>query len=128
MLELVMKDTPIMKPTKTKEVLVSMGNLVEAVSFTSGETNGIGYSYKYFVDTMYQDVNQDVADGVKIISVDGVVPSSENIRAGIYPFVSKYYFVYDENRVSDQTKNILQFIKSESGKRIIEDLDYVAQD
>jgi phosphate transport system substrate-binding protein len=127
MLELVMRGTPLMAPTKTERVALMMTSMVEAISFTGGDNNGIGYSYKYYVDTMYQDIDQDVAEGVKILSIDGVAPVQENIQAGNYPFVAQYYFVYDENRANEQTKEILQFIISPTGKKLIEDLGYVAE-
>jgi phosphate transport system substrate-binding protein len=127
MLDLVMRGEAMMKPTQTHRVALDMGSLVEAVMY-NGESNGIGYSYKYYVDTIYGEVDANVVEGVKMLAIDGVAPTAENISTGAYPLTSKYYLVVNENNVSEQTRRVIELVQSAAGKKVIEELGYVAAD
>ncbi len=81
--ETVMKGKKLKKAPQTK-VRVGMGGLVDAVAGYENGTMSIGYTYKYYIDKLY--ANPDI----KILQVDGVAPSDENVRNNSYAFIAAY--------------------------------------
>jgi len=61
----------------------SMGGIVNRVADYRNYHNSIGYSFRYFVTSMFQN------DGIKILAVEGIRPTPQTIRDETYPFVSE---------------------------------------
>ena len=97
-----------------------MGDLVEAVAAFEDSPAAIGYAMYYCAH------NMEMADGLKILAVDGVAPDAESIRNGAYPFLSSYYAVTDAGRAAnDPAKLFYDWILSADGQRLIEYEGYV---
>ncbi len=79
----------------------------------------IGYSFRWYVEGIVDNSN------VKMISVDGVYPSEENIRNGSYPIVSNFYAIYRADNTNPNIKPMIDWILSEEGQRIINESGYV---
>ena len=117
MLSLVMKDKEIMTPP-IEQVQGNMGELIDAVAEYDNAENAIGYSYFYYVNTMYKK------DMIKMISVDGVMPSIETIKNGEYPIYTNA-FVVSRNEENENVEKWIDAVLSERGSRIIEEAGYV---
>ena len=78
-----------------------------------------GFSFRYYVEGIIQ--NPDI----KVLSVDGVAPTAENIRNGSYPIVTPMYAVTYEENTNENVDLLLQWILSEEGQYIIEETGYV---
>jgi len=79
----------------------------------------IGYSFRYYVEGL-------AANGaVKMLSLNGVYPSEENIANGAYPVCSNFYAVYDEANENPNIRKLIDFILSEEGQTIIRESGYV---
>ena len=62
---------------------------------------------------------------VKMLSLNGVYPSAENIRNGTYPIIAKFYAIY---RADNENKNIpllIDWLLSSEGQTLIEETGYV---
>ncbi|MBR5535879.1 MAG: substrate-binding domain-containing protein [Clostridia bacterium] len=117
MLSLVMKDRKIISPP-TEQVRGEMGELIDAVAEYDNAKDAIGYSYFYYVNTMYK------RDTIKMLSIDGVAPSIETIKNGTYPIFTNGFIV----KRSDADENTLKWVEavlSERGSKIIEESGYV---
>lgn len=117
MLSLVMKDKEIMTPP-IEQVQGNMGELIDAVADYDNAENAIGYSYFYYVNTMYQK------ETIKMISVDGVMPSIETIKNGEYPIYTNAFLV-TRNEVNENVEKWVDAVLSDRGSQIIEDAGYV---
>ena len=118
MLERFMGDTPIMDaPTELRNDMMS--GIIEKVSDYRSKSNSIGFSFRYYVEGIIQ--NPDI----KVLSVDGVAPTAENIRNGSYPIVTPMYAVTYEENTNENVDKLLQWILSEEGQYIIEETGYV---
>ena len=74
----------------------------------------IGYALYYSAH------NMGAADGLKILSVDGVAPDAETIRSGAYPFLTRYYVVTNAGRRADDPAKLLyDWILSADGQRLV---------
>ncbi|MDR0402265.1 MAG: substrate-binding domain-containing protein [Treponema sp.] len=115
-LEQIMGDVPIMKaPTGLRPY--GMAGMVEAVSDYTNYKNSIGYSFRFFTSDMV-DSNE-----IKILSIDGIYPSKENIQNKTYPFVQPFCAVTSGN----ETPNVQRFIAwmlSPQGQELIEKTGY----
>lgn len=118
MLQRFMGDTPIMQAT-TEMVNDFMSGIIERVSDYRSKTNSIGFSFRYYVEGIIQ--NPDI----KMISIDGVAPTAENIRNGSYPVVTPIYAVTYEENTNKNVDKLLDWILSEEGQYIIEETGYV---
>ena len=118
MLERFMGDKPIMEaPTELKNNLMS--GIIERVSNYKNKTNSIGFSFRYYVEGIIK--NPDI----KMLSVDGVAPTAENIKNGKYPIVTPIYAVTYEEQTNENVNKLLDWILSEEGQYIIEETGYV---
>ncbi len=118
MLKRFMGDTPIME-APTEMVNNMMSGIIEQVSNYRSKSNSIGFSFRYYVEGIIQ--NPDI----KVLSVDGIAPTAENIRNGRYPVVTPMYAVTCEENTNDNVGLLLQWILSEEGQYIIEQTGYV---
>lgn len=100
MVKLVMGDTPLAKAPQDY-VIGSMGGLMEAVKSYDNSSAAIGYSVYYYANDMR------MAQGLKLLSIDGVEPSAETIRSGEYPHLNAYYCVIPADTPADSPSHIL---------------------
>ena len=118
MLQRFMGDTPIME-APTEMVNTMMSGIIEQVSNYRSKSNSIGFSFRYYVEGIIQ--NPDI----KMLSVDGVAPTAENIKNGSYPIVTPMYAVTYEENTNENVDLLLQWILSEEGQYIIEETGYI---
>lgn len=119
MLAEVMKGEPVAKPL-FEEYAGDMGGIISQVAAYRNYSSAIGYSFRFFAAGMKPN------EHIKLIAIDGVAPTVENIRSGLYPFIVDVYAV-TTGRESENTKKILNWLQSEQGKRLIELNGYVTE-
>ena len=112
-----MGDTPIMDP-ETREIK-GMGGIIEEVVDYQSKSGSIGFSFRYYVEGIIK--NPDI----KMIAVDGVAPTVENIKNNSYPIVTPVYAVTYENNPNPNVEALINWILSDEGQFIIEQTGYV---
>lgn len=119
MLNLVMQGKKMMKPT-TKTISQSMADIIDVISDYDNRETAIGYSYYYYATTMY------TSDTMKMLSVNGIKPTYENIQTGLYDIQTAYYAAIreDEPENSD-TRKLLNAMISERGQNVAKEAGYV---
>ena len=118
MLERFMGDKPIMEaPTELRNDLMS--GIIEQVSNYKSKSNSIGFSFRFYVEGIIK--NPDI----KMLSVDGIAPTAENIKNGKYPITTPIYAVTYEEETNENVGKLLDWILSDEGQHIIEETGYV---
>lgn len=79
----------------------------------------IGFSFRYYMDGIVDN------QAVKMISLNGVYPSAENISNGTYPVIAKFYAVYRADNKNGNIPILIDWILSDEGQQIIEESGYV---
>ena len=79
----------------------------------------IGFSFRYYMDGIVEN------DSVKMLSLNGVYPSAENIQNGSYPVVAQFYAIYRADNENENIKTLIDWILSDEGQTLIEDCGYV---
>ena len=112
----------VMRGLEIKEVeenYISDG-MADAVAQIGNYDNGpgaIGYSYLYYVNTLVEN------SGVKVLAIDGVAPTDENLQSGAYPFTVNYYAVYRKG--DENTEAFVSWLVSEEGQKAVRQAGYV---
>ena len=120
MKKLVMGDIPMME-APAEYVSGAMGDLVEVVASYNDSAAAIGYTVYYYAHDM------KMADGLKMIAVDGVQPGAETIRSHEYPFINDSYVVIAAGLPDDAPAKVLyNWIMSAEGQRLVAHEGYVS--
>lgn len=118
--KLVMDGTEMIDPPEGY-MLSSMGGLMDAVKGYDNSSNAIGYSVYYYAHDM------QMADGLKLIAVDGVEPNQDTIRSGDYPFLNPYYVAIDAAEPENSmTRVLFDWILGPDGQKLVDMQGYVA--
>lgn len=117
MLEKIMGDTPLMKAPVQNEV-AGMGGVVQRTSDYINYPGAIGYSFRVFVSNILQ------AGGIRLLTVDGVAPTSETIADGSYPFSAEFYAATLGAPVGE-AQRFIDWIRSSQGQALVEKTGYV---
>ncbi|GHT44169.1 hypothetical protein FACS189454_00860 [Planctomycetales bacterium] len=115
----VMGDVPLAKPQK-EEFQNLMGGIVNRVADYRNYGNSIGFSFRYYVEGMFKH------DGVKLLKVNGVAPTTKNIRNGSYPLVGEMVIVTIKNEnPNPNVQKLIDWFLSSQGQDLIEKVGYV---
>ncbi len=79
----------------------------------------IGFSFRYYMDGIVENSN------VKMLSLNGVYPSAENIQNKSYPIVAQFYAVYRADNANKNIPVLIDWLLSDEGQTLIEKSGYV---
>ena len=113
-----MGDTDLMEP-EINERVATMGGVIREVADYKSKSGSIGFSFRYYLEGIIK--NPDI----KMIAVDGVAPSVENIKNSTYPIVTPVYAVTYENNPNPNVERLIDWMLSDEGQYIIEETGYV---
>ena len=117
-LERIMGDAPIMPPLK-EDRLGGMGDIFRDVADYRNRRGAIGFSFRYYATEL---VN---AGKIRLLSLDGVPPTPENIASGRYPFVTESYLVTTTAPRSPDVQRLAAFLTSPAGRDLIAAIGYI---
>jgi phosphate transport system substrate-binding protein len=119
MLSLVMKDAKIADAPKEKRI-EGMAGLVEVISGYDNSASAIGYSYYYYVNSMY------VREGIKLIKIDQIEPNPATIQSKQYPYTTAYYVIVRKDEPQDSAaRKLLNWALSDDGQKSAKEAGYV---
>lgn len=100
-----------------------MGGLITEVADYQNTPSSIGYTFHYYVTRMNDNMLK-MRKQIKLLAINGVAPTEENIRNGTYPYIVDAYMVTRENPTPETQKFVDWFI-SQQGQQLVEDVGYV---
>lgn len=118
MINLVMGDTPMLPPERV-DVVFGMGALIDAVAEYQNSPASIGYTYKYYIDTLYKN------DKIKILKINGVSPNPTDIRSGAYPLSVNYYGIIRAEDAKATGGLFLDWMLTPQGQECIAQAGYI---
>ena len=119
MLSLIMNGTKMKNPD-TENISQTNSDIINVITEYENKENAIGYSYYYYTTSLYKDEN------IKLLSIDGIQPSYDNIRTGLDRFQTTDYAVIRKNESKDSnTRKLLNAMVSENGQNIVKEAGYV---
>lgn len=97
-----------------------MGNKKIAKKSIFAITGGsIGFSFRYYIDGIVGEKS------VKMLSLNGIYPSAENIQNGSYPIIANFYAIYRSDNKNKNIPILINWILSNEGQQIIEKSGYI---
>ncbi len=117
-LQNLMGDIPIMEAPR-ENVTSGMGGMINEVAQYRNYGNAIGYSFRYYTTDMIG--NHDI----KLLAIEGVEPTKENIRNGRYPIADDFYAI-TAGTTNPQVELLLQWMTSQQGQKLVEKVGYVS--
>lgn len=105
-------------PPIQEEYQQYMSGIVQRVADYRNYRNAIGYSFRFYATSMFYDEN------IKLISVDGVAPSVENVQNETYPLSGELCIVTADSQ-NPHVPEILDWFLTEQGQNLIESTGYV---
>ncbi|MDR0747622.1 MAG: substrate-binding domain-containing protein [Helicobacteraceae bacterium] len=115
--EMVMKGLKLKTPLQ--ELVETMGGMLEVVADYRNAKNAIGYSFRYFATVMHK------TEGIRLLAINGVEPTAENIKNGSYPLIQKLYIAARKDDISPNAQKLIDWFLSDQGQALIEDVGYV---
>ena len=113
-----MGDVPLVEPDIEK-VVGFMGGIIEEVASYKNKAGSIGYSFRYYIEGIIRHPD------IKMIAVDGVAPTAENIKNSTYPIIAPVYAVTYAGNTNQNVKILVDWMLSDEGQYIIEESGYV---
>lgn len=112
-----MGDTPLASPPK-EMVSGSMGGIIETVADYRSKTGSLGFSFRYYVEGIIKNPE------IKLIAIDGIAPTVENIQNGTYPIIAPLYAVTWKGNENENVQKLLDWVLSPEGQYIIQQTGY----
>ena len=100
-----------------EDVIDGMGGIIDMTADYKNYRNALGYSFRFYSTEMVQN------EQIKLLKLNGIAPTLENIENGTYP-VASYFYAVTRSDASENTKLLLDWILSEQGQEIIEKVGY----
>lgn len=98
----------------------TMAEILEGMLNYTGDDNTLGYSVYYYASQMYH------LPDLKFMGVDGVIPSTQTIYDGSYPYTNAFYAVIRPEEPTDSNAHrIFDWLTGKEGQSMVLDLGYV---
>ena len=141
MLKEVMKDKELPLPLESMRS-TKMGGILRNVAVYRDQEESIGYSFRFFAQVMVVHADMFYRRGrqtgasipaehvypgtkpVKLLSVNGIAPTPENIRNGSYPFTTDIFAV-TAGTSNPHVRSLIDWLLSPQGQELIEKTGYV---
>lgn len=113
-------------PEVQKETSYTMSNvLTDVMAAKTDDPVGyaLGYSIYYYYHNM--DLFYDVHNNLKLLAIDGVMPTDETIADGSYPLSNNTYVVLRKDTPADApARKMAEFMLTEAGQQCVENAGY----
>lgn len=118
--KLLIQDNDLMTPP-SELAPAAMGELVDSIAAYNNSANAIGFSVYYYIDQMYSQ------PGLRLIAVDGVLPSNDTIASQQYPLCNEFYAViHPDAAIDSPERQLYDWLDSADGQNCIKKSGYVA--
>ena len=119
MQKLVMGDVPMVSGDNVFRYS-TMSDILEGMLSYNNEDNTLGYSVFYYANNMYFEKD------LKLMGVDGVIPSTQTIYDGSYKLTNAFYAVVRTDEPADSNaRKIFDWLTGEAGQQLVLNLGYV---
>jgi|GEM_PF-5120612 len=112
-----MGDTPLLTPTKEHRS-TGMSKIISQVEEYRNYDTAIGYSFLFYSTSMIKNSN------IKLLNINGIKPTRENIANNTYPLSTKFYAVTLKGNENKNIKPFIKWILSKQGQELIEKTGY----
>jgi phosphate transport system substrate-binding protein len=102
----------------THERNTGMDGIINEVSDYKNYKGAIGFSFRYFATEMAEN------KGIKLLKINGVEPTEENVASGAYPLSSYFYAITAKDNDNPNLPAVLEWMQSEEGQYLVKAVGY----
>lgn len=102
---------------KTISPLAWISRCIRQIGNYDNGIGAIGYSYLYYVNKLVE------SSGIRVLAINGIAPTTENLQSGIYPYTVNYYAVYRKG--DSNTEAFVNWLISDAGQLAVRQAGYV---
>ncbi len=106
-----------LKEPEKEDVVDGMGGIISQTADYKNYKNALGYSFRFYSTQMVEN------NMIKLLKINSVAPTLENIENGTYPITGDFYAV-TRSDADENTLKMLEWIQSEEGQKIVEMTGY----
>jgi phosphate transport system substrate-binding protein len=117
----VMENVPMAPPQK-EEFQPGMGKIVADVADYRNYGNAIGFSFRYYVEGLFKH------EGVKLLKINGVAPTIENVQNKSYPLIGELVIISRKDNENPNVSKLTDWFLSPQGQELIKNVGYVPLD
>jgi phosphate transport system substrate-binding protein len=116
MKEMVMQGRSMARPLK-ENISSGMGDMILAIADYQNRKNALGYSFRWYATVQYS------SSDIKLLSVNGVSPTPENIQSGRYPLTVDFEAV-TARPLSPESREFIDWLVGSEGQDLINRTGY----
>jgi phosphate transport system substrate-binding protein len=113
----IMEGETLIRPLR-EEQATGMGDIIIRVAAYQNRKNAIGYTFRWYATALFHSPD------IRLLAIDGVEPTPENISNGAYPFTASLLAV-TAGPLSAESKRLLDWITGPEGQSLLERVGYV---
>ena len=117
---IIKKNFPTFKELKFSEKAKTLFHDYEMINALNKYSTVIGW--------LTNSSMKEIRSSVKVISIDGIKVSKENVLAGQYKLLSDYAFVFKKEKLTGLAEEFVNFVFSEEGRQKLADAGLVPVD
>jgi phosphate transport system substrate-binding protein len=110
---------PLARPLR-EEMVSPMSGVIDRVAGYRNMPGAIGYSFRFFLTAMHNN------SAIRLLALDGVEPSQENLRNGSYPYIVPLYAVVLKGNTKPEVWRFLEWMQGPQGRELVEKVGYAA--
>ena len=115
-LRVLMGERELMTPPR-EDVIDGMGGIITKTSDYRNYKNALGYSFRFYSTSMVKN------DKIKLLSLNGISPTAENIENGTYPMAS-YFYAVTRADADENTKRFVEWMTGPEGQELVAKTGY----
>lgn len=100
-----------------EDVVDGMGGIITRTADYRNFKNAIGFSFRFYSTEMVKN------DQIRLLSINGIAPTLENIENGTYPIASEFYAV-TRSDADENTLLLLEWVQSQQAQLLVEKTGY----
>lgn len=124
MINSVMKNLKVDDAPKDVFYTKKFGEIDDLIATYDNTEGSLGYSYYYETKMLY-DTDGKINNTIKILKLNGVMPSYDTIKNGDYPIISNYYLIRNKKNQSESLNMFTDAVVSDRGKNVIKEAGYI---
>lgn len=124
MISSVMKNLKIIDAPKDVFYAKKFGEINDLIATYDNTEGALGYSYYYETKILY-DTDGKINNTIKILKLNGVMPSYDSIKNDDYPIISNYYLIRNKKNHSESLNIFADAVMSDRGKSVIKEAGYI---
>lgn len=115
-----MGDIKLAEPLE-EDLVSGMGGIIRQTADYKNYKNAIGYSFRYYSTELVQNHQ------IKLLAIDGIQPTKENILNHSYPINNDFYAITLKGHENPNIDRIIEWVSGGQGQKIIDEIGYVSQ-